>query len=99
VAARVPGGAARRGPWRLFENLRRVFDYLIAFHIPIALLALAVPLLNQPLLLLPIQLVLLELVLHPTIALVFEGDPPSPELMTRPPRPRNAGLISGRQAV
>ena len=72
---------------RIFDNLTRAFAYLIAFHPPLLLGALVVPLLGKPLLLLPIHLVVLELLLHPVVSLVFQADPPDPEAMRRPPRP------------
>ncbi|HEV2359954.1 MAG TPA: cation-transporting P-type ATPase [bacterium] len=78
---------------RIFDDLRRAFTYLIAFHTPILLAALTVPLLGAPLLLLPLHLVWLELIVHPTASLVFEYDPPAPDLMRRPPRHPEAGLV------
>ena len=72
---------------RIFDNLVRAFAYLIAFHPPLLLGALVVPLLGKPLLLLPIHLVALELLLHPVVSLVFQADPPDPDTMRRPPRP------------
>jgi Ca2+-transporting ATPase len=78
---------------RIFENLRRAFSYLVAFHAPLLLTAIIVPLAGAPLFLLPVHLVTLELLLHPTVALVFEADPPSQRLMRRPPRRRSAGLL------
>lgn len=89
--------AAIRDGRRIFENVRRAFSYLIAFHAPLLLTAIIVPVLGAPLLLLPVHLVLLELVLHPTVALVFEADPPSRRLMRRPPRRREAGLLRADQ--
>lgn len=71
---------------RIFDNLTRAFAYLIAFHPPLLLGALVVPLLGKPLLLLPIHLVTLELVLHPVVSVVFQADPPDPDTMQRPPR-------------
>ncbi|MCU0273297.1 MAG: cation-transporting P-type ATPase [Acidimicrobiales bacterium] len=79
-------GAVRDGR-RIFENLTRAFAYLIAFHPPLLLSALIVPLLGQPLLLLPIHLVVLELLLHPIVSLVFQADPAPADAMRRPPRP------------
>ncbi len=86
--------AAVKDGRRIFDNLRRAFSYLIAFHIPLLLAALVVPLVGSPLLLLPAHLVWLELIVHPMASLVFEADPPSPELMRRPPRPRGVGLLT-----
>ncbi len=79
-------GAVRDGR-RIFDNLTRAFAYLIAFHPPLLLGALVVPLLGRPLLLLPVHLVLLELLLHPVVSLVFQADPPDANVMHRPPRP------------
>ncbi len=79
---------------RIFDNLGRAFAYLLAFHPPLLLAAFVLPLVGAPLLLLPVHLVFLELVVHPTVSLVFEGDPPVFGLMRRPPRPRSAGLIT-----
>jgi hypothetical protein len=78
---------------RIFNNLRRAFRYLNAFHAPLLLSALLVPLVGAPLFLLPVHLVWLELIVHPTSALVFENDPAAPGLMRRAPRLRNAGLL------
>jgi len=72
---------------RIFDNLRRAFSYLIAFHVPLLLSALLIPFIGKPLLLLPIHLVLLEIVLHPAVSLVFEADPAARDTMQRPPRP------------
>ena len=79
---------------RIFENLRRAFAYLIAFHIPLLLAAVSIPLLGAPILLLPIHLVWLEIVVHPTSSLVFEADAPPSDIMRRPPRPSAAELIT-----
>jgi Ca2+-transporting ATPase len=79
--------AAVRDGRRIFDNLTRAFAYLIAFHPPLLLSALIIPLLGQPLLLLPIHLVVLELLLHPIVSLVFQADPASDDAMRRPPRP------------
>jgi P-type Ca2+ transporter type 2C len=84
--------SAIRGGRRIYDNLSRAFSYLIAFHPPLMLAALVVPLLGQPLLLLPVHLVLLELLLHPVVSLVFEADPADDDVMRRPPRPVGSAL-------
>jgi Ca2+-transporting ATPase len=91
-------GAVRDGR-RIVENLRRAFAYLIAFHAPILLAALIVPLLDAPLLLLPVHLVVLEIILHPVVALVFENEPASPGLMQQPPRRPGTALVTLRTIV
>jgi len=79
---------------RIFDNLRRAFAYLVGFHIPLLIAALIVPFTGRPLLLLPVHLVLLEIVLHPAVSLVFEADPADPDIMRRPPRAADEGLLN-----
>ena len=62
---------------RVFANLKRSFSYLIAFHIPIILLAFTPPLLRWGDLLLPVHIVLLELIVHPVSAFTFENLAPT----------------------
>lgn len=81
---------------RIFSNLRHAFSYLNAFHAPLLLSALVLPLAGAPLLLFPVHLIWLEIIVHPTSALVFENDPARPELMTVPPRDPKAPLIGAR---
>jgi len=83
---------------RIYDNLEKAFRYLLAFHVPIVVLAVVVPLLGFPLLLLPVHLVWLELVVHPVSALLFEGEPADPDVMSRPPRPAGASLLGKRTA-
>ncbi len=84
--------SAVRNGRRIYDNLARAFAYLVAFHAPLLITALVVPLLGKPLLLLPIQLILLELLLHPVVSLVFQADPADPDVMTRDPLPASSGL-------
>ena len=88
--------AAVRDGRRIFDNLGKAFGYVIAFHMPLVLAALVVPLLGAPLLLLPVHLIVLELIMHPTASLVFEADPAAADIMRRPPRRTGAGLLAGR---
>ena len=89
--------AVREGR-RIFTNLRNAFAYLVAFHVPLLVLALLIPLLGEPLLLLPFHLIALEFLLHPVVALAFENDPAPADIMTRPPRRTGEGLL-GRWLV
>jgi len=84
---------------RIYDNLRRSFAYLLAFHVPVVSLALAAPVLGLPLLLLPVELVFLELMLHPTVAVVFQAEPAAPNVMARPPRSPAAALMTLREAI
>ena len=77
----------------IFENLQSAFLYLIAFHLPIVALAIVAPLAGVPLVLLPIHLVWLELIVHPVSAIVFQSEPATASVMTRPPRDPAAPLL------
>ena len=83
--------AVRNGR-RIYDNLAHAFGYLIAFHAPLLLTALIVPLLGRPLLLLPVHLILLELLLHPVVSLVFQAVAAEDDVMSRKPRPASSGL-------
>jgi Ca2+-transporting ATPase len=78
---------------KIFLDIQRAFLYLIAFHIPIILLALTPPIVGLPLLLMPVHLIWLELIVHPVSALLFQGDPPPGDLMRRPPRDPRAAML------
>ncbi len=90
--------AVREGR-RIYDNLGRAFRYLVAFHLPIISLAFVVPLVGAPLVLLPAHLVWLELILHPTASVVFEEDPPDPDIMWRPPRDPGQPFLTRSTAV
>ncbi len=91
-------GAVRNGR-RIYDNLKKAFSYLVAFHVPIFLSALLIPLLHLPLLLLPVHIVFLELVLHPAISIVFEKEPEEPGVMSRRPRERKMKLLYRREFI
>ncbi len=57
----------------IFSNLRRSFSYLIAFHIPVVLLAFLPPLFGWGQILFPVHIILLELIVHPISAFAFEN--------------------------
>jgi Ca2+-transporting ATPase len=46
-----------------------------------------------------VHLVWLELIVHPVSALVFEGEPPTVDVMTLPPRDPKAPLLEMRRVV
>jgi magnesium-transporting ATPase (P-type) len=77
----------------IFQNIQRAFLYLIAFHIPIVVLAISAPLVGIPIVLLPIHLVWLELIVHPVSAVVFQAEPAAADIMSRPPRDPAAPLL------
>jgi Ca2+-transporting ATPase len=79
---------------RIYDNIRKAMEYIIVIHVPIALSALAAPLLVFSTLLLPIHVVLLELIIDPTCSIVFERQPAEPNIMDRPPRPANSSIVT-----
>ncbi|HET7792604.1 MAG TPA: HAD-IC family P-type ATPase [Rhizobacter sp.] len=82
---------ALRAGRRIFDNLQKAIGYLFAVHVPIVGLSL-LPVLGGPVLLLPLHVVLFELIIDPACSLVFEAEPESPELMSRPPRAQTTRL-------
>ncbi len=82
-------GAIRMGR-RIFANLEKAMDYILAVHIPLAgLTALPVLIGGMPMLLWPIHIVFMELVIDPACSLLFEVQPSEKDIMTRPPRNAN----------
>lgn len=85
---------AIRNGRRIYDNIKKAFEYILSVHIPIALTAVLTPLLHLPLLLLPTHVVLLELIIDPTCSIVFERQPEEPDIMNRRPRPKSEPLIT-----
>jgi Ca2+-transporting ATPase len=88
--------AAVRGGRRIFDNLRKAIDFIVAVHIPIAALAILPVLFGWPLILLPVHIVFLEFIIDPACTLVFEAEPAEPDIMRRPPRAPDTPLFSMR---
>ncbi|MGI6168565.1 MAG: cation-translocating P-type ATPase [Christensenellales bacterium] len=86
---------------RIYDNICKAVGYVLAIHIPIALAALACPLLGltgEALFFLPLHIVILELMIDPTCSIVFERQPAEPDSMRRPPRNPSRPLVGGRLA-
>ena len=81
---------------RIYDNLRKVMNYITAIHLPIAGLALLPVVWGWPPLLLPVHVVLTEMVVDPMCSLAFEGAPESRSIMRQPPRRLNERLLSPR---
>lgn len=79
---------------RIYDNIRKAMEYVLVIHIPIALSALAAPLLGLPVLLAPIHVVLLELIIDPTCSIVFERQPAEADIMKRAPRDVNSSMVT-----
>ncbi len=84
--------AVREGR-RIYDNMRRAFGYLLAFHIPIVGLSVIPVALGQPLFFMPIHIIFLELFCDPAVVLGFERDPMRHTLMSEKPRPASEPLI------
>ena len=78
--------AAIRQGRHMDDNIRTAIRFVFAVHVPVIALALGPPVMHWPLLLLPAQIVLLELIIDPACSVLFEAEPPRPDLMERPPR-------------
>ena len=85
---------AIRGGRRIYDNITKATRFVFAVHMPIIALTLIPALLHWPVLLLPVHIVLLELMIDPACSVVFEAEPEEPDVMNRPPRPRDASPFS-----
>ncbi|NYT64250.1 cation-translocating P-type ATPase [Alcaligenaceae bacterium] len=86
--------AIRQGR-RIYQNICNASRFVFAVHVPIIGLALVPALLQWPVLLLPVHIVLLELLIDPACSIVFEAEPETADLMSHPPRKRDASPFSG----
>ena len=84
---------------RIYDNLRKSIQYIVAVHIPIAGLALLPFLLGLPLMLMPIQIALLEMVIDPACSVVFESEVEEIDVMRRPPRKPDAPVLPRMTAL
>ena len=83
----------------IYHNIRKAISYVIAIHIPIALLSLFVPVFKLPTLLLPIHVMLLELLIDPTSSIVFQRIKPSSDIMQEKPRNINEAILNVKNAI
>ena len=82
---------------RIYDNLRKAIEYIVAVHIPIAGLAVLPLLLGLPLMLTPIHIAFLEMIIDPACSMVFEAEAEEDDVMRRPPRdPRSPLLLRKR---
>lgn len=83
----------------IYNNIRKSISYIIAIHIPIALLSLFIPLFKLPTLLLPIHVMLLELLIDPTSSIVFQRIKSSRDIMKEKPRNINESILNFQSAI
>ena len=83
----------------IYKNIRKAISYIIAIHIPIALLSLFVPLFKLPTLLLPVHIMLLELLIDPTSSIIFQRIKPSENIMMEKPRNINEPILNIKTTI
>jgi Ca2+-transporting ATPase len=85
----------------IYDNIRKVVDYLVAGNLSEIIVVVAAlglfPELGVPLL--PLQLLWVNLLTDGLPAIALGVDPVDPGLMARPPRPRGARLLGGRKLL
>jgi Ca2+-transporting ATPase len=79
---------------RIYDNVRKATAFVLAVHVAIAGIALVPVLFDWPLILFPVHVVFLELIIDPACSLVFEAEPEERGIMARPPRRRDAPLLT-----
>jgi Ca2+-transporting ATPase len=83
---------------KIFDNLQNAMSYVMAIHIPIALLSL-IPLISaaMPVVFIPVNLVFLELIIDPACTIVFEAEAGKTDIMHRKPRSIGSRLFGSRR--
>ena len=79
----------------VYENIRKFITYILTSNIPELIPYLAFVLFRIPLPLTVIQILAVDLGTDMLPALALGAEKPSPDVMQRPPRPRNERLLSG----
>jgi P-type Ca2+ transporter type 2C len=82
---------------RIYDNLRKAIEFIIAVHIPIAGLAILPLVLGMPIILTPILIAFLEMLIDPACSVVFEAEVEQDDVMRRPPRKPNSPLLEPRR--
>lgn len=83
----------------IYANIKKAISYIIAIHIPIALLSLITPLFKLPTLLLPIHVMLLELLIDPTSSIVFQRIKSTKKIMQENPRKVEEPILDLKNVV
>lgn len=82
---------------RIYDNIQKAIGYVLAIHIPIALISLLCPFLgiaSEGAMLLPAIIMLLEMVIDPTCSIVLERQAAEQNIMERPPRSAEEPILS-----
>src|SRR3569623_1292404 len=84
---------------RNYSNLQTAMAYILAIHIPIAVLSLLPLKLGLQLMFWPVHIAFLQLIIDPTCALLFVAEREVAGTMKRPPRSPSAPLFGGKVLV
>lgn len=84
---------------RIYDNLRKAIEFIVAVHIPIAGLALLPLLLGLPLMLTPVHIAFLEMVIDPACSVVLEAEKEEDNVMQRPPRDPLSPLLLPKRII
>jgi P-type Ca2+ transporter type 2C len=84
---------------RIYDNLRKSVEYIIAIHIPLAGLTLVPLAFGLPLILTPIHIAFLEMVVDPACSVIFEAEREEDNVMNRPPRDTTMPLLPRKRVV
>ncbi len=84
---------------RIYDNLRKAIEYIVAVHIPIAGLAVLPLTLDLPLILTPIHIAFLEMVIDPACSVVLEAEAEEDDVMRRPPRDPSSSILLRERIV
>jgi Ca2+-transporting ATPase len=82
---------------RIYDNLRKAIEYIVAVHIPIAGLAILPLVAGLPLILTPIHIAFIEMVIDPGCSIVLEAEEAEADVMRRPPRDPGSPLLLPRR--
>ncbi|GAB2955176.1 HAD-IC family P-type ATPase [Hymenobacter coalescens] len=81
---------------KIYHNLKKAVQYIIAIHVPLVLAVLVPSMLawRFPVLLGPVHVIFLELLMGPTCSIVYEHEPMEAGTLQEPPRPVDATFLS-----
>jgi Ca2+-transporting ATPase len=84
---------------RIYDNIAKAMSYVLAIHVPIALVSMVPVLAGGPMVLLPLHIILMELIVDPACSVAFEMEPADDDIMRRRPRPPRQRLFTPRYVV
>ncbi len=84
---------------RIYTNLKKAIQYIIAIHIPIILTVFFPLVLGwvYPTIFSPVHIIFLELIMGPTCSIIFENEPLEKNAMNQAPRSYSATFLSAKE--